>query len=104
MSIEANDSTARVIKERVGLSRYREMVEANADAKARSNGRIWVLMDSILREIDLSGSPSAATIQAAREAMAAHDAVDAQSWYLVMECDVVPDGLEQIEMTLDGVA
>lgn len=102
MAIEMNDDTARVIKERVTLSQYRELIAARDDAKERTAGRIWALMHSILDEIEMFGAPYASTIEAARAAMDAQKAIDAQSWRLLMNYDIVPYCLDQIEMPLEA--
>jgi len=91
MAIETNEGTARITKERVTLTQYKAMTAVNTEAKALSTARIWTLMNSILREIELHGAPYASTIEDSRRAMAASDLIDVQSYHLAMGCEIVPD-------------
>lgn len=93
MAIKTNDGTAQVKieRERVSLSNYKAMTAVNTEARTLSAARIWTLMRSILREIELHGAPYASTIEDSRRAMEASDVIDAQSYHLAMGCEIVPD-------------
>lgn len=102
MAIETNDGMAQVKRERVSLSNYTAMTAVNAEARLLSTARIWTLMRSILREIELHGAPYASTIEDARKAMEASDLVDVQSYHLAMGCEIVPDS--QLALPLESGA
>ena len=91
MAIETTDEAARITKERVTLSQYKAMLAVHGEAKELSNARIWTVLRSILREIELSSAPYASTIEDARKAMAENDAITTMSYHLAMGCEIVPD-------------
>ena len=91
MAIETNDGTAQVTKERVTLTQYKAMLAVHNEAKELSNARIWTVLRSILREIELSSAPYASTIEDARKAMDENDAITTMSYHLAVGCEIVPD-------------